>query len=477
MIPDTQQKARTPTAIALAAGLLAGLASPYCQAESYAMIMSIGTYSNPAASLPGIDLDAATARKIAVSMGVKEANIIEYRDQQLSKAGMGQAFAELKNHIASGDNVFVYYSGHGTQRSGDAGRCFEGMVAHDMAAFEDADIEAALAELSSKAAQVVMLNDSCFSGGQATRKLLDVNRVAKVWKSSAIEGDYQCGVPINAKFARNLAPTAAKRGANLLYISAASENEVAFASAQGSSATVAWANCLQAGTDTDHSGMLTGRELQRCAQDYVTAHHYNQTITLIGSADLPLSFVGAAAAAGGSGTVAFAGAMDAGSAPANPLATLGNLRQNASPAIVVELSSALPAMKIGRDYLTLSVTSNTAGYLYLLNVGSDGQSFDLLFPNERDRDNFIPAGRVALPRPAWGIQAMGPVGTSHVMAIVSETPRQFGRDMTLSGGSPFPSAGATLAATRNLGVVAMGQGSAAPGRIGASQIIAISEIK
>ena len=475
MIPQTQEKGCNLTAIALAAGLLAGLASPVCQAESHAMIMSIGNYSNPAASLPGIDLDAATARKIAVSMGVKQANIVEYRDQQLSKAGMGQAFAELKNRIAGGDNVFVYYSGHGTQRSGDAGFCFEGMVAHDMAAFEDADIEAALAELSSKAAQVVMLNDSCFSGGQATRKLADVGRVAKVWKSSAIQGDYKCGVPINAKFARNLAPTAAKRGANLLYISAASENEVAFASAQGSSATVAWANCLQAGADTDHSGMLTGRELQRCAQDYVAAHHYNQTITLIGSADLPLSFV--SAAAGGTGSGAFAGATAAGSTPANPLATLGNLRQNASPAIVVELSSALPAMKIGRDYLTLSVSSNTAGYLYLLNVGSDGKSFDLLFPNERDRDNFIPAGRIALPRPAWGIQAMGPVGTSHVMAIVSETPRQFGRDMTLSGGSPFPSVGATLAATRNLGVVAMGQGSAAPGRIGASQIIAISEIK
>jgi hypothetical protein len=443
----------------MSACLLAAAAAPV-HAENFAMIMTIGNYSNPNASLPGIDLDARSARKIAASMGVDERNILEYKDAQLTKDGMRRVFGDLNARIASGDNVFVYYSGHGTQRTGGA-KCSEGMVAHDMVSFDDADIETTLATLAAKAGQVVMLNDSCFSGGQAT-KSLDANPkvVAKAWKSTASDSEYKCGSAINAKFTRNLVPTAAKQGANLLYIAAANDNEVAFASNEGSSATVAWVNCLHAGTDTDRSGMLTGRELQQCAQDYVRSHRYNQTITLVGNADLPLSFAYGQSA----------------SANANPLATLQNLRQQASPAISVDLSTATPNMKIGKDYLNLQVTTNQNGYLYLLNVGSDGKTFDLLFPNSRDTNNFVKAGTLSLPRRDWGIQAMGPAGSSHILAILSETPREFDKGMATTAGSPFRSSNATMSATRNLGVVSVGQGTGAPGRMGASRILTVNEV-
>lgn len=450
--PSLKHHAR---ALAVAA-VVAGAALPV-HAESYAMIMTIGNYSNPAAALPGIDLDANLARKIAASMGVKDANLVQYKDGQLSLDGVRKAYAEMTARIADGDNVFIYYSGHGTQRrAGDGGKCSEGMVTHDMSAFVDTEMEEVMARLTRKAGQVVMLNDSCFSGGQATRSLS--GKVAKAWKGSASDSDYQCGHAVNAKLVRNLAPTAAKQGANLLYIAAANDNEVAFASDSGSSATVAWANCLHAGADTDHSGMLTGRELQRCAQQALTGS-FNQTITLVGNADLPLSFAGAAS-----------------NAPTDPLATLINLQQQGSPAIQVALSSPMPSMKIGKDYLALSVTTNRDGYLYLLNVGSDGKSIDLLFPNARDSNNFVRAGTVALPRPNWGIQAMGPMGSSHILAIVSETPRQFDLGMSAISNTPFRAAEATVGASRNLGVVAAGQGSSAPGRMGASAIVTIREM-
>ncbi|SFB83302.1 DUF4384 domain-containing protein [Massilia yuzhufengensis] len=436
------------------------LFAPVAGAENFALIMTIGSYSNPAAALPGIDLDAASARRIAASMGVDDRNILEYKDAQLTREGMRAGFARLTSRISAGDNVFIYYSGHGTQRSGGA-KCLEGMVAHDMASFDDADIEVSLADLASKAGQVVMLNDSCFSGGQATKTVRATpGSRGKAWKSEGSGSGYECGQAINAKFTRNLVPTAARRGANLLYIAAAGDNEVAFASSGGSAATVAWVSCLRSGADADRSGMLTGRELQQCAQDYVRSNGYQQTITLVGNADLPLSF----------------GEGHATGANVDALATLDNLRRQASPASSVELHAPNPRMTIGKDYLDLRVTTGQAGYLYLLHVGSDGKTFDLLYPNARDSDNYVRAGTMSLPRAGWGIQAMGPPGTSHVLAILSDKPRQFDKGMTGSAGTPFKSSNATGAATRNLGVVGMGQGSESPGRMGASQVLAVHEV-
>lgn len=444
-------------------------------AENYALLMTIGNYSNPNASLPGIDLDARMARQIAQSMGVQEQNILDYRDSQLSQHGLQATLATLTSRIAQGDNIFIYYSGHGSQRSArGAGKCSEGMVTHDMSTFDDDNLEATLKQLAAKAGQVVMLNDSCFSGGQATKSRssdIGSDRKAKTWKDVANAENYQCGSAINAKLTRNLVPTAARAGANFLYIAAAADNEVAFATSRGSSATVAWASCLDARSDADSSGMLTGRELQRCAQEWIRNNNFNQTITLVGNAELPLSFVHAATP-----TQQGSGAGAATEGAANALAALENLRQQASPNMRVQLRSAKPSLKIGRDYLDLSVTTNQAGYLYLLHVGSDGKSFDLLFPNGRDTNNHVQAGTTLLPRPSWGIQAAGPAGTSYVMAILSETPREFGAGMTEIASTPFRSAAASTRAVRNLAVVGMGQGASAPGRMGASAVLPIIEV-
>lgn len=452
------------------------LAAGPLHAENYALLMTIGNYSNPNASLPGIDLDARMARRIAQSMGVQEQNILEYSDGQLSQQKLQATLATLTTRIAQGDNIFIYYSGHGSQRTArGAGKCSEGMVTHDMSTFDDNDLEDTLKQLAAKAGQVVMLNDSCFSGGQATKSRgndIDADRKAKTWKDVANIANYQCGSAINAKMTRNLVPTAARAGANFLYIAAAADNEVAFATSRGSSATVAWASCLDARSDADRSGMLTGRELQRCAQEWIRNNNFNQTITLVGNAELPLSFVHAAMPAqGGAG-----GAGAAAEGAANALAALENLRQQASPNMHVQLRSAKPSLKIGRDYLDLSVTTNQAGYLYLLHVGSDGKSFDLLFPNSRDTNNHVQAGTTLLPRPSWGIQAAGPAGTSYVMAILSETPREFGAGMAEIASTPFRSAAASTRAVRNLAVVGMGQGASAPGRMGASAVLPIIEV-
>ena len=61
----------------------------------------------------GVQHDGESARSIARKMGVKDANMRHYKDGELTLAGMQRAFDELQERIADGDQVFIYFSGHG----------------------------------------------------------------------------------------------------------------------------------------------------------------------------------------------------------------------------------------------------------------------------------------------------------------------------------------------------------------------------
>ena len=83
-------------------------------------------------------------------------------------------------------------------------------------------------------------------------------------------------------------------------------------------------------------------------------------------------------------------------------------------------------VRIGKDALRFSIRSSKPGYVYLLMVGTDRSQFWLLFPNAIDNSNRIGADRpLDLPRPNWRMDAAGPPGTDHFIAIVSESPRDF----------------------------------------------------
>lgn len=83
-------------------------------------------------------------------------------------------------------------------------------------------------------------------------------------------------------------------------------------------------------------------------------------------------------------------------------------------------------VKIGKDKLRFRLTTSKPGYLYVLMVGTDGNSLNLLFPNAIDKNNKISAGKeISLPRPGWAMMAGGPAGTDNFVAIVSESPRDF----------------------------------------------------
>ena len=459
---------------ALAFGLILALSSASAWAENHALIMWIGEYSDANANLPGLESDARNAKRIAVAMGVPNANVTELKNQQLTLVGMSAAIRALADRIRPDDRVLIYYSGHGAQVEslpGGTRPCSEGIVAQDVQVYPDAQLEADLTYLASKASQVVMFNDSCFSGGAATKgvdmsrgierrvpKFLPLKLSAPARVDPAMR---QCGDAVNKSrtITRTLevVPT---RGAQLLYIAAAAENEVAYATDSGSPATGAWADCaVSRAADTDRSGSISGEELRACAQAQLDrVQPQRQTITLSGNSALTMSFAPGAALAGAS--------IDAPKA-------LADIRAGADTSYEVKLRPQKDTLRIDTDFLDFSVQSNRPGYLYILQVGSDGKTFNQLFPNKIDSANQIGTEPLNLPKPSWRVRGAGPAGVSHLIAIVAPEPKNFVEAMDSRG--TFPQAPTTGTVTRNLQVEAAGA-AGGNGRYGASDVVQIREV-
>ncbi len=110
----------------------------------------------------------------------------------------------------------------------------------------------------------------------------------------------------------------------------------------------------------------------------------------------------------------------------DPIAALDEVFDGRSRERAVSVSVKNPLLRIERDHFSFTISSSQGGYVYVLMVGADNADLVLLFPNAKDRDNRLRAGTpMDLPRPSWRIVAGGPPGTDHLMAIVSDTPRDF----------------------------------------------------
>ena len=94
-------------------------------------------------------------------------------------------------------------------------------------------------------------------------------------------------------------------------------------------------------------------------------------------------------------------------------------------------------VRIGRDKPSFRVRSSDSGYLYVFMVGTDSEHLIVLFPNSIDGDNRIAADMpLTLPRSGWSFIAGGPAGTNHLLAVVSDAPRDFGAS-GIEHGEPF----------------------------------------
>ncbi|MFN7695317.1 MAG: caspase family protein [Burkholderiales bacterium] len=453
-------------ALAVAA-LSALLLMPSVRAESRALILTID-YAGTQAALPGIDKDAQLARKIATDMGVPPQNIRSMSNRDLTVGGLQATLSNFAASVRPEDNVFIYYSGHGAQVQNESGpSCVEGMVGSDLKLFMERDLTPLLQRIARTAARTVVLNDSCFSGGQYREKSADTRSlgsgaVPKLMdmktNTATTDSGYQCGEAINKQF-RSLAPVARQANNQFVYLAAASDREVAFATPSGSAATLAWSACLNdAAADTNGDGAISGTELQACAQNRVRRMNFNQTISLAGSDGMPVVYLGTAANS----------ATGDQCRPTNLVGVLEGIRRSSNTEI--ELSITNPTVRIGKDLLDFSVRTPERGYLYLVHVGTRGE-FHLLFPNKLDQSNEIGPGTHRFPRPAWGLQAQGPdAGASHLMAIMTAAPLNL--DGALDLRSTFGKLDSSnCKATKSLGLVSR------QGRLAASHIARIEEIK
>jgi len=121
----------------------------------------------------------------------------------------------------------------------------------------------------------------------------------------------------------------------------------------------------------------------------------------------------------------------------SPINTLKDIFSNRDDRRSVTMTPSRPNFKIGRDKVEFKVSSSHDGHVYILMVGSDGKAFDLLFPNQLDKNNQIAAGQtINFPRPSWEITASGPPGKNELLVIVSDSPRDFSKLKMVPAG-PF----------------------------------------
>ncbi len=450
--------------------VLAALAPAAALAESYALIMTISAYRAGVTRLEGVVHDAASARSIARKMGVKDQNIRVYRDEQLTLDGMRRAFQDLYQRIGSDDQVFIYYSGHGGRERvvRPVERCAESLITVDGQAFVDSELEQNLKRLSEKAAKLVVFLDACHSGGVTTRAAPGINTAGVTPKYAARAATDACERPVNV-LTRSLGAATRSAGSganNYVYIAAARDNEVSLDMAQhGGVATQAWRDCINgAAQDRDGSGGISAAEIQECAQGRINAtlknlrgflpHH----VTITGNPNAVLAFSERAAPAPvpAAPTPAPAPQKPAAAAPAEfPPAfyTLRDIYSNRDDRRTVTLRGDRPVFRIGQDFVNVSLTSSHAGYLYIMMVGSDGKTFDMLFPNGLDSNNTVQAGQTLnLPRPNWMVKAGGPVGKNHLLAIVADAPRDFSK-IGMQPAGPFSIIPASATASKDIQLV------------------------
>jgi Caspase domain/Domain of unknown function (DUF4384) len=108
----------------------------------------------------------------------------------------------------------------------------------------------------------------------------------------------------------------------------------------------------------------------------------------------------------------------------DPVSAFEDALAQANGKIKVSIKVNQSIFKIGKDELLMDVSSNTDGYVNIVMLGSDRQSFYMLFPNALDKNNAIKAGEtLRLPRKRWGMVAQGPAGTDDILVVVTESPR------------------------------------------------------
>jgi hypothetical protein len=166
--------------------------------------------------------------------------------------------------------------------------------------------------------------------------------------------------------------------------------------------------------------------------------------------------------------------------PLASIATLKDVEAQRNPTRKLDIKMAKKTLKINQDYLDLQIKSSHDGYLYLVLLGSDKKSFYVLYPNQLDGDNRIQAGKtINLPKSSWQINAAGPAGVDHILALVADSPRDLKALEALGAdpNSPFVYTLNTLKGRGALVDYLIGKGPDGRSEKFAAQMITVTEVQ
>ena len=154
-----------------------------------ALLIGVGQYADaavPALEGPAHDI-AAMRAALQQHWGFEPADIEVLQDRAATRAGILAALQRLQGRSASGDQVFVYFSGHGTSAKDKDSELplphtSGAFIPHDLRTDQSAagmvaqlivgqsDLQPLLARLDAGGRRVFVVSDSCYSG-QAVRAL------------------------------------------------------------------------------------------------------------------------------------------------------------------------------------------------------------------------------------------------------------------------------------------------------------------
>ena len=494
------------TTLALSLMLLATNALPQERIGRHALIIGVGNYQDPAAGeLKGVPYDVISAGKIADAMGVPRSNQIVLQDSKADKASIIRELDGLAKRVAPGDRVLVYFSGHGTRWPGAQGKCMEGLYPYDGQAITHAEFAQHVSPLSKIADKLITIVDACHSGGIVagrTRSIGAGTLSAKFFSKSGSGQSQDCSKPTNFK-ARGLFDNVTRLGAlqeNTVEIAAALPDEQSWDDPGGGGlATQGIRDCLLgAAKDLDGSGGINLSEIQQCAQKFVNdrvaqqpkeAGYLPHTITVLGNKNLipvavakppvqeppkppvlvvkppepikppvadpvkPPPVPSLAVVTPNPAPEPIKPQPEPVKPPPEPpvpppiasLATIKDIFAQRDPRFEVKATPAQRKVAIGKEGLKFTVQAKRAGYLYVVLLGSDRESFYLLYPNGYDSNNQIKANKpMTLPTPGWSVKAGGPAGEDELLVLVSDSPRDL---KALSLSEPTSTAPFTYALT------------------------------
>ena len=220
--------------------LLLALAAPAAASERFALLVGINRYLDPVPSLAGAENDAAGVRDALIAhWGVPADHITLLRGQDANRLGVLNGVTSILSRSNPGDQVFVFFAGHGTSASDlrlgralphTTGALLPADFELDNPAFVDElivgrrDLRPLFEALDRGGRKVFVAIDACYSGNTVRGAYADALGRPRLPSRSADAVEARVAADSSHSSAETATPYPYK---NVVYLSAAGEHEVA----------------------------------------------------------------------------------------------------------------------------------------------------------------------------------------------------------------------------------------------------------